>query len=126
MSPVRRQTLTAVDATGFAGVHRTKLEHFGLCWYVSYCVVVHSEPLLKMPQDRNLLVGAKEIAEYFYGDASMQRRVYHLFDQHRQPHRFPMFKAGSVICARKSEIDRWIAEREAASNDNRRDKPDAA
>lgn len=76
--------------------------------------------------DRNLLTGAREIARYFFGDECRHRAIYRLWAL-KEPHRFPMFKLGdTIICARKSEIDRWIEERERASNDNRRDRTDAA
>ncbi len=85
-----------------------------------------SERQRAVTTDKNLLTGAREIARYFFGDEGRHRAIYRLWAL-KEPHRFPMFKLGdTLICARKSEIDRWIEERERASNDNRRDRPDAA
>jgi hypothetical protein len=64
----------------------------------------------------NILFGAKEIAEYFFGDAGKWQRIIDLNRRHRPPHRFPMFYLGSTLCARRSEIDEWIRLREAANN----------
>ncbi len=76
--------------------------------------------------DRNILVGAREIAGYFFGDPDRARSVYRLLDTVNEPHRFPMFRLGGTICARKSEIDRWVEERERAANDDRREASNAA
>ncbi|WP_292229477.1 hypothetical protein [Brevundimonas sp.] len=66
--------------------------------------------------ESNILAGAKEIAAYFFGDAGKWQRVIDLNRRHRPPYRFPMFYLGATLCARKSEIDAWIAAREAANN----------
>lgn len=64
----------------------------------------------------NVLYGAKAIAAYVFGDEAKWQRVVDLLRRHRPPHRFPMFKLGSTLCARKSEIDAWISAREAANS----------
>lgn len=78
-----------------------------------------------MTKDANLLVGAREIAAYFFGDAGRARSVYRLMSRLTEPHRFPMFYLGSTLCARRTEIDRWIDARTKAAND-RGGRADAA
>ena len=56
----------------------------------------------------DLLRGAEAIAEYVYGDPTDRRKIYHLAETSR----FPIFRLGSVLCARKSKIEAWIAEQE--------------
>jgi hypothetical protein len=56
----------------------------------------------------DLLRGAKAIAEFYYGHERFARRVFHLVDGGK----FPVFREGAVICARKSTLRRWIAEQE--------------
>jgi hypothetical protein len=56
----------------------------------------------------DLLRGADEIAQFLYGDPGQRRKVYHLVGTSK----FPVFKLGSMICARKSVIIKWIEEKE--------------
>jgi hypothetical protein len=56
----------------------------------------------------DLLRGAEEIAQFLYGDPRQRRKVYHLVGTSR----FPAFKLGSMICARKSVVIRWIEDKE--------------
>lgn len=56
----------------------------------------------------DLLRGADNIAEYLYGDAGQRRKVYHLAETSR----LPIFRLGSVLCARRSVLIQWIAEQE--------------
>jgi hypothetical protein len=56
----------------------------------------------------DLLKGADAIAEYLYGDAGQRRKVYHLAETSR----LPIFRLGSVLCARRSILIKWIAEQE--------------
>jgi hypothetical protein len=56
----------------------------------------------------DLLRGADAIAEYLYGDAGQRRKVYHLAETSR----LPIFRLGSVLCARRSILIKWIAEQE--------------
>ena len=64
----------------------------------------------------DLLRGADEIAGYLFGKASYRRKVYHLAATSNLPH----FKLGSMICARKSVLRKWIEDQEARhANDNR-------
>ena len=63
-------------------------------------------PDAKLADD--LLRGADEIAEYLYGDGSQRRKVYH----RAETSRLPIFRLGSVLCARRSILIQWIAEQE--------------
>lgn len=63
----------------------------------------------------DLLRGAEEIAEFLFGDRKLRRRVYHL-----RASRLPTFRLGSMICARKSVLLKWIAEQESRLQDDNR------
>lgn len=54
----------------------------------------------------DLLDGAEEIASFL---GWKRRRVYHLADSNR----IPVFKVGNSLCARRSSLLAWVAEREA-------------
>ena len=56
----------------------------------------------------DLLQGADEVAGFTGID---RRAVYHL----AQTRKLPVFRMGTVICARKSTLMRWIEEQEAKS-----------
>lgn len=57
----------------------------------------------------DLLHGANAIAGFLYGDRALRRKVYHLVSSSR----LPTFKLGSMICARKSALLKFIADQEA-------------
>jgi hypothetical protein len=57
---------------------------------------------------QDLLRGAEEIAQYLYGDREQRRKVYHPVATSN----LPVFKLGSMICARKSVLLKWIKEQE--------------
>ena len=57
---------------------------------------------------RDLLRGAEEIAQFLYGDRELRRKVYHLVATSN----FPVFKLGSMICARKSVLLKWVKDQE--------------
>ena len=64
---------------------------------------------------QDLLRGADEIALFLFGAESARRKVYHLIATTRFPH----FKLGSMICARKSVVIGWIEGQELKhANDN--------
>lgn len=64
---------------------------------------------------KDLLRGADEIAAFLYGDAALRRKVYHL----AATSHMPVFKLGSMICARKSVLMQWIeAQERRHANDN--------
>jgi len=65
---------------------------------------------------RDLLRGAEEIAQFLYGDRELRRKVYHLVATSN----LPVFKLGSMICARKSVLLKWVAEQESRHTANRR------
>lgn len=57
---------------------------------------------------KDLLRGADEIAKYLYNDVTFRRRVYHLVASSN----LPVFKLGSMICARKSVLLKWVEAQE--------------
>jgi hypothetical protein len=61
----------------------------------------------------DLLYGAGEISEFFYGDRTPKnvRRVYHQFENGR----LPLFKIGMMLHARKSTLLRHCEEKERAA-----------
>jgi hypothetical protein len=61
----------------------------------------------------DLLRGADEIAQFLFGDPGQRRKVYHLAETSKFPH----FKLGSMICARKSVVIRWIEDQEGRWRD---------
>ncbi|WP_211109475.1 hypothetical protein [Azospirillum tabaci] len=70
-------------------------------------------PALVRTIGEDLLEGADAIAEFVYGDAADKRKVYHLV----QNGRFPAFRLGDKVCARKSIILGWIERQEEALRD---------
>ena len=59
----------------------------------------------------DLLRGAEEIATFLFGHRKHRRKVYYLVGDAKV--RLPHFKLGSIICARKSRLLRWIVEQES-------------
>ena len=59
----------------------------------------------------DLLRGADQIAEFVFGDVKHRRKVYYLTGDAKKG--LPYFKIGSLICARKSTLLRWIEAQEA-------------
>jgi len=66
-------------------------------------VTEHEEEFAK-----DMLRGADEIARFLYGDPDQRRKVYHLVATSN----LPVFKLGSMICARRSILLTWIADQE--------------
>jgi hypothetical protein len=56
----------------------------------------------------DLLRGADKIADFLFGDTGQRRKVYHLAETSR----LPVFRLGSLLCARRSILLAWIAEQE--------------
>jgi len=56
----------------------------------------------------DLLRGADEIAEFIFGDRESRRKVYYLAECCR----LPVFRLGSMLCARRSVLLNWIAGQE--------------
>jgi hypothetical protein len=56
----------------------------------------------------DLLRGAAEIAAFLYGTPAAARRVYAL----RARDRLPLVRIGGRLCARRSILRAWLAERE--------------
>jgi hypothetical protein len=63
----------------------------------------------------DMIRGAEEIAHFLYGDRNLRRKVYHL----AATSNLPIFKMGSMICARKSVVLKWIEEQEERHAGNR-------
>jgi hypothetical protein len=57
---------------------------------------------------RDVLRGAKAIALFLYGDSEKRRKVYHLVATSN----IRVFRLGSMICARKSVLLKWIKDQE--------------
>lgn len=60
----------------------------------------------KMHDD--VLTGAGQIALFLFGDTKQRRRIYNLVENDS----LPVFRLGSVVCARKSVLTDWIADQE--------------
>jgi hypothetical protein len=61
----------------------------------------------------DLLTGADAIGEFLFGeDPGARRKVYHLTGEVKPEDRLPVFKMGAILCARKSTLLGWIADRE--------------
>jgi hypothetical protein len=56
----------------------------------------------------DLLRGADKIAEFLFGDAGERRKVYHLAESSR----LPVFRLGSLLCARRSVLLDWVSTQE--------------
>ena len=56
----------------------------------------------------DLLRGADEIAEFVFGDPKGRRKIYYLAECSR----IPVFRIGSVLCARRSVLLEWITAQE--------------
>ncbi len=56
----------------------------------------------------DLLRGADEINEFIFGRRGSRRKIYYLAETSR----LPVFWLGSMLCARKSVLLRWIAGQE--------------
>lgn len=62
----------------------------------------------------DLLRGAEAISQFLFGDKILRRKVYHLAETSR----LPVFRLGSVLCARRSVLIAWIAEQEQRASHN--------
>jgi hypothetical protein len=60
----------------------------------------------------DILRGADELAQFLFGSGDQRRKVYHL----AATSNLPVFKLGSMICARKSVLLKWIIEQESRHN----------
>jgi hypothetical protein len=64
----------------------------------------------------DLLRGAEAIAEFLFGDRRERRKVYYLTSEGRV--QLPHFRLGTIICARKSTLVRWIEAAEASVSES--------
>jgi hypothetical protein len=69
---------------------------------------IHTETTHELADD--LLHGADEIAEFIFGKKQKngRRKVYYLAETSR----LPVFRIGSVLCARRSVLLQWISGQE--------------
>ena len=58
--------------------------------------------------DADLLYGVPAIAEHL---SLRERQVYHLISKGN----LPSFKIGGKVCCRRSSLDQWLADQEAAA-----------
>ena len=63
------------------------------------------------PLADDILRGADEIAKFIFGERGSRRKVYYLAECTR----LPVFRLGSVLCARRSVLLNWIAGQESRS-----------
>ncbi len=61
------------------------------------------------PLADDLLNGGYEIAVFLFGTKASRRKVYYLAERSR----LPVFRLGSVLCARRSVLMNWIAGQES-------------
>jgi hypothetical protein len=57
----------------------------------------------------DLLLGAKQIAKFIFGPEGKRRQVYYLVEYAR----LPVFRLGTMLCARRSVLLNWIAMQES-------------
>jgi hypothetical protein len=57
----------------------------------------------------DMLHGADAIARFIFGARASRRKVYHLAECTR----IPIFRIGSVLCARRSVLMNWITAQES-------------
>jgi hypothetical protein len=60
------------------------------------------------PLADDLLEGADAIAEFLFGSKATRRKIYHLAETSK----LPVFRLGSMLCARKSVLINFIAGQE--------------
>jgi hypothetical protein len=72
---------------------------------------IRTEPPDETPQELgdDLLRGADEIAAFIFGARGSRRKIYYLAETSH----LPVFRLGSVLCARRSVLIRWIAGQES-------------
>jgi hypothetical protein len=71
-------------------------------------VTPQTSTISKSPLADDILRGADQIAEFLFGSREYRRKVYYLAECTR----LPVFRLGSVLCARRSVLLNWIAEQE--------------
>ncbi len=66
------------------------------------------------PLGSDLLRGADQIAEFILGDPAERRKIYHLAETSK----LPVFRLGSLLCARRSTLLAWIKDQESSAVGN--------
>lgn len=66
----------------------------------------------------DILIGGAPIAKFLIGrsDQKAMRKLYHLTSEVPEADRLPIFRLGGQLCARKSTLLTWIAEREGMAS----------
>ena len=70
---------------------------------------------VEVPLHKDIVCGAKGIAKELFGDEKCDRKVFHL----AATGRLPVFRIGSRLCIRRSELLSWIKEMETNSKKGR-------
>ena len=60
------------------------------------------------PLSGDILRGAAQISEFLFGEKNRKRKVYYLAERNF----LPVFRVGSMLCARKSTFTDWFGETE--------------
>jgi hypothetical protein len=102
MSKISKET--ASNSKPIANIEALK------CEGIAAPVVVANDN--EVPLSSELLRSASAISTYLYGSPDFRRRVYHLVSTSR----LPVFRLGSLICARRSTLDRFIVAQEERLN----------
>lgn len=68
----------------------------------------HPESTQPQMLANDLIRGADEIAAFIFGAGANRRKVYHL----AVTSRLPVFRLGSILCARRSVLMKWIENQE--------------
>jgi hypothetical protein len=65
----------------------------------------------------DIMFGGSVIAEFLTGrsDQKAMRKLYHLASEVPEADRLPVFRLGGQLCARKTTLLNWIAERERSA-----------
>jgi hypothetical protein len=105
MSKISKET--ASNSKPIANIEALKCE--GILSAAAPVVVANDN---EVPLSSELLRSASAISTYLYGSPDFRRRVYHLVSTSR----LPVFRLGSLICARRSTLDRFIVAQEERLN----------
>jgi hypothetical protein len=97
---------TAKVHASACGLRIVRVDFYGILFWRRLCssAMIETEPELS----EDLLRGAAAISEFVYGDPDHRRKIYYLWATSKAP----FFKFGSMICARKSVLLRWIRDQE--------------
>lgn len=63
----------------------------------------------------DIICGAAAIAKFLFGDPKQRNKIYYLAGPLNPNEKLPVFRLGATLCARRSTLVAWIAEREGRS-----------